>query len=259
MKRRLFYFGYGLLAYVLFLGVFVYAIGFIGNFLAPTALDAEPTAPFGKALLINTLLLGLFAAQHSVMARPGFKAMWTKIIPKEIERNTYVLATNLCMIAMFIFWEPMGGTIWNVENTIGRAALYSLYAAGWGLVFVATFMINHFDLFGLRQSWFALKGEEYKPIPFGTPGLYKYVRHPLYVGWFTVFWATPTMTTAHLVFAIATSAYILIAIQFEERDLVAHFGEKYAMYRKETPMFIPRFARRGDLKPIPVLEDNKTA
>ena len=240
MKRVLFFL-YGVVCYLIFFGTFLYAIGFIGNVFVPTALDGEATTPFVQALLINTLLLGVFAIQHSGMARPTFKKVWTKVVPVPIERSTYVLLSSICLIVMFKYWEPMGGVIWNVENTIGQAILYSLFAFGWLLVLIATFLINHFDLFGLRQVWLYLRGKEYTHLKFGTPWLYKYVRHPLYVGWFFAFWATPTMTVAHLIFSIATTAYILIAIQLEERNLIEHFGDKYANYRKDVPMLIPSF------------------
>ncbi len=244
MKRVLFFL-YGVVCYVIFFGSFLYAIGFIGNLFVPTALDAEATVPFMQALLINTLLLGAFAVQHSGMARPTFKKVWTKVVPKPIERSTYVLFSSVCLIVMFKYWEPMGGVIWNVESTIGQAILYGLFAFGWLLVLVATFLINHFDLFGLRQVWLYLRGKEYTHLKFDTPWLYKYVRHPLYVGWFFAFWATPTMTVAHLIFALATSAYILIAIQLEERNLVEHFGDKYADYRKDVPMLVPSFKSKS--------------
>lgn len=247
MKRVLFFL-YGVVSYLIFFGSFLYAIGFIGNLYVPTALDAEPTAPFLTALLINTLLLGVFAVQHSGMARPTFKKVWTKVVPEPIERSTYVLLSSVCLIVMFVMWEPMGGVIWNIESTLGQAIMYGLFAFGWLLVLVATFLINHFDLFGLRQVWLYLRGKEYTHLKFDTPWLYKYVRHPLYVGWFFAFWATPTMTVAHLIFSIATTAYILIAIQLEERNLVEHFGDKYANYREDVPMLVPSFKSKDNKK-----------
>lgn len=237
---RLLAFGYGLIAYTLFLGTYLYAIGFIGDFAVPTRLDSSTRGPIGWALLINLLLLGLFAVQHSVMARPGFKAVWTRIVPKPVERSTYVLFSSLALILLFALWQPMGVVIWNVESPSLRVLLYGLLAAGFIIVLVATFLINHFDLFGMRQVWLYLRGREYTPLRFKTPLFYKYVRHPLYVGWLLAFWAAPTMTVAHLVFAVMTTAYILVAIQFEERDLVAIHGEHYVRYRQEVPMLIPR-------------------
>ena len=197
------------------------------------------------ALLVNSLLLGAFAVQHSVMARPGFKRWLTRFIPKAAERSTYTLVSSLLLIALFGHWEPIGGVVWQVDDPIGRAVLYGLFGFGWALVLVATFLINHFDLFGLRQVWLHLTGREYSQLSFGTPGLYKWVRHPLYVGWLFAFWATPTMTVAHLVFALLTTGYILIAIRLEERDLLAVHPE-YAGYRKQVPMLIPRFKGSQD-------------
>ena len=230
---------YGTLVYVLFLGTFLYAIGFVGNFgIVPKSIDSGPVGPWPVAVFINAALLGLFAIQHSVMARPAFKRWWTRIIPQEAERSTYTLLSSLALIALFAFWEPMGGIVWSVESPVARALLYSAYAFGWLLVLVSTFLINHFDLFGLRQVWLQLRRQPYTALQFKTPVLYRYVRHPLYVGWFFAFWSTPTMTVAHLVFALATSAYILIAIQLEERDLIAEHPE-YAQYRERVPMLVP--------------------
>jgi protein-S-isoprenylcysteine O-methyltransferase Ste14 len=238
--RRIIAFIYGVTCYVIFFGTFLYAIGFVGNFLVPKSLDSIPGMAFGQALLINVGLLGLFALQHSLMARPAFKRWWTAFIPPQVERSTYVLFSSLALLLLFWQWQPMGGTIWNIENATGRLLLYGLFAFGWSLVLVSTFLINHFDLFGLRQVYLYLRGKEYTPLKFGTPGPYKLVRHPLYVGWFFAFWATPTMTVAHLVFALLTTAYILIAIQLEERDLLAAHAP-YAEYRRQVPMLVPRF------------------
>jgi protein-S-isoprenylcysteine O-methyltransferase Ste14 len=238
--KRLAFFLYGVLSYAVFLATFLYAIGFVGGFLTPTFLDGVPVLPLWQALVIDTLLLGLFAVQHSVMARPAFKRWWTRFVPEPVERSTYVLASSLALIALFAHWQPLGGVIWDVQDQLGRIVLYALFAFGWGLVLVTTFLINHFDLFGLRQVWLQLLGRPYTPLRFVTPGPYRLVRHPLYVGWFFAFWATPTMTAAHLVFAVATTAYILIAIQLEERDLVDAHGPDYAEYRRRVPMLIPR-------------------
>jgi protein-S-isoprenylcysteine O-methyltransferase Ste14 len=242
--KRIAAFIYGVVCYAVFFGTFLYAIGFVGDLFVPKSIDSAPESPLGQALLINTLLLGLFAVQHSVMARPAFKRWWTRFVPKPVERSTYVLFSSLALIALFVYWQPIGGVIWNVQDPIGRAVLYGLFAFGWGLVLLATFLINHFDLFGLRQVWLYLRGKEYRPLNFGTPALYKIVRHPLYVGWFFAFWATPSMTVAHLFFALLTAAYILIAIRFEERDLLAEHGARYSEYRKQVPMLVPRLGGR---------------
>ena len=240
--KRVIYFGYGVISYAIFFVTFLYAIGFVGNFAVPKTIDGIPEVSLGIALLINTALLGIFAVQHSVMARPAFKKWWTKIVPQEIERSTYVLLSSVALIALFAYWQPMGGVIWNITNPVGQVILYSLFAFGWGLVLVATFLINHFDLFGLRQVTLQLFNKPYTDLKFNTPWLYNYVRHPLYVGWFFAFWATPTMTATHLVFAVATTAYILIAIQLEELDLMDIHPE-YKEYREQVPMLIPSIGK----------------
>jgi protein-S-isoprenylcysteine O-methyltransferase Ste14 len=241
--KRLLIFVYGVLCYAVFFATFLYAAGFIGNLWVPKSIDSAPVVPFARALLTDLGLLGLFAVQHSVMARPAFKRWWTRIVPEPAERSTYTLFSSLALIALFALWQPLGGVVWNVTSEIGRAALYGAFAFGWGLVLISTFLINHFDLFGLRQVWLHLLGRRYQPVPFRMPVLYRYVRHPLYVGWFFAFWATPTMTATHLLFAIATTAYILIAIQLEERDLVAAHPE-YEEYRRRVPMLVPFTKRR---------------
>ncbi len=238
MFSRIAAFCYGVFCYLAFLASFLYAVGFLGNFGLTRTIDSTPQMPFIQALAINLALLGLFAVQHSVMARRGFKALWTRIVPAVVERSTYVLFSSLALLLLFWEWQPMGGVIWNIENSLGRLALYGLYGLGWLTVLATTFLINHFDLFGLRQVWMHLRGRAYTSIGFRTPGPYRYVRHPLYVGWLMVFWSAPLMTSAHLVFAIATTAYILIGIQFEERDLIEIHGE-YAEYRRRVPMFVP--------------------
>jgi protein-S-isoprenylcysteine O-methyltransferase Ste14 len=251
MVKRLVFFVYGVACYVVFLATFLYAIAFVGNLGTPTALDAPATGPIGRALAIDTALLALFALQHSIMARKEFKRRWTRIVPKAIERSTYVLFSSAALILLFWQWQPIGGIVWSVESTAATIVLRTLFAFGWGLVLISTLLIDHFDLFGLRQVWLNLKGQPYTPRPFTTPGPYRLVRHPLYVGWFFAFWMTPTMTIAHLVFAIATSAYILIAIQLEEHDLVREFGHTYEDYRRRVPMLVP-FARAKQKAADPV-------
>jgi protein-S-isoprenylcysteine O-methyltransferase Ste14 len=225
---------------VVFFATFLYAIGFIDNLFVPKAMDSGRSGPLMKALAIDTALLALFAIQHSVMARPWFKRAWTAIVPHAAERSTYVLFSSLALAALFWQWRPIGGTIWQVDNPVGRAVILSFYVLGYVIVLAATFLINHFDLFGLRQTWLRFRSHAYTPIGFQTPAFYNFVRHPLYVGWLFVFWSAPTMTATHLVFSVATTAYILIGIRFEERDLVATLGDSYQRYREEVPMLIPR-------------------
>jgi methanethiol S-methyltransferase len=243
MFKRLTIFLYGVTSYAVFFGTFLYAIGFIGNFGVPRALDGEVIGGFWRSLGVDLCLLGAFAVQHSLMARPFFKRWLTRFVPESAERSTYVLASSLALIALFVHWRPLGGEAWMVTDATLRGLLWGGFAFGWLLVLVATFLINHFDLFGLRQVWLQLRGRPYTHLAFSTPGPYRYVRHPLYVGWFFAFWCTPTMTASHLLFAIATSAYILVAIQFEERDLVAHFGETYRSYKARVPSLIPVLRR----------------
>jgi protein-S-isoprenylcysteine O-methyltransferase Ste14 len=245
MFRRVAVFAFGVVSYAVFLATFLYALAFVGGFLVPTTLDGAPRLPFAGALAIDLGLLTLFALQHSVMARPAFKRAWSRLVPQPMERPIYVLASSLCLIAMFVFWQPLGGTVWRVESPVGKAIAYVLFAFGWGLVLVTTFLINHFDLFGLRQVWLHLLGRPYRRLHFVEPGPYKLVRHPLYLGWLFAFWSTPTMAASHLVFAIMTTAYILVAIQLEERDLVAEHGASYESYRRRVPMLVPRSARRS--------------
>jgi protein-S-isoprenylcysteine O-methyltransferase Ste14 len=237
--KKLTVFTYGVLCYVIFFVTFLYAIGFVCNLVVPRSMDGPRVASLAASLVTDLGLLVLFALQHSVMARPGFKRWWTQFIPEPAERSTYVLASSIALIILFAFWQPLGGVVWHVTQPTMTILLYSLCAFGWALVLVSTFLINHFDLFGLRQVWLYLIGKPYTHLTFRTPGPYRLVRHPLYVGWFFAFWATPAMTLTHFVFALATSGYILAAIQLEERDLVAHLGTQYSDYRKRVPMLIP--------------------
>jgi methanethiol S-methyltransferase len=238
--KRIGFFVYGVVAYALFFGVFLYAIGFVGNFLVPKSMDVGGAGlPLWKALLVDSLLLGVFAIQHSGMARRSFKERWTRIIPKAIERSTFVLFASGALALLFACWRPIGAPVWLVTDDLGRAVLIALSLLGWLTVLVGTFHIDHFDLFGLRQAWCALTGDPPAAARFVTPGLYRVVRHPIYAGFVIAFWATPVMTIGHLAFALATTGYILVAIRLEERDLVRDYGERYQSYRREVPMLAP--------------------
>ena len=232
---------FGILNYVLFLGVFLYMVGFLGGFAVPKGIDGPVRSSLIEAVIVNLFLLLVFGVQHSVMARPLFKQWWTKVVPEPMERSTYVLFSNLALALLFWQWQPMGGIVWDIQQPALRAATWCLYAAGWVTILLSTLLINHFDLFGLRQVWLCFRGRPYASLPFATPCLYRYVRHPLYVGWLLAFWAVPTMGFAHLAFAVGMTTYILTAIQFEERDLIRHFGKSYEAYRRQVPMLIPRF------------------
>jgi protein-S-isoprenylcysteine O-methyltransferase Ste14 len=236
---RVLAFVYGVVSYVIFFVTFLYAIGFVGNFIVPKSIDSGEPELFGQALLINVLLLGLFAIQHSVMARPAFKRWWTRFVPQPVERSTYVLLASLALILLFWQWRPLTDVVWNVENPVGRNILWALFFLGWVTVLVGTCLINHFDLFGLRQVYLYQRGEEYTNLTFRTPFLYKIVRHPIMLGFIIAFWSTPHMTIGHLIFALVTTAYIVIAIQLEERDILSIHGTAYEEYRKQVSMLLP--------------------
>jgi protein-S-isoprenylcysteine O-methyltransferase Ste14 len=238
MFNRIAVFVYGVACYAVSLATFIYMAGFLGNFRIPASIDSSRQSPLALALLINFALIAVFAIQHSVMSRPWFKSAWTRIVPQPAERSTYLFFSCAAMLLLIWKWQPMGGVLWNVQSHAGRITLNILYAAGWVVVLAATFLIDHFDLFGLRQIWLNLVGTTYTSLKFRTPGMYRHVRHPLYLGWLLVFWSAPLMTSAHLFFAMVTSAYIFVAIQFEERDLVRAHRE-YAEYREHVPMIIP--------------------
>jgi protein-S-isoprenylcysteine O-methyltransferase Ste14 len=227
------------LSYVIFLLSFLYAIGFVGNLLVPKSIDSGDVGPLIPSLLINVLLLGLFAIPHSVMARPGFKAWFTRFIPTVIERTTYVFVSSVLLFVLYWLWQPMPGVIWHVESSIGSSILWGIFWLGWLTVLLSTFMINHFDLFGLRQVYINYRGQEYSHLDFRIVGLYKLCRHPIMLGFIIAFWATPTMSAGHLLFAAATTAYVFIALHFEERDLLVFFGDAYKNYQQKVPMIFP--------------------
>ncbi|HYR76583.1 MAG TPA: isoprenylcysteine carboxylmethyltransferase family protein [Pyrinomonadaceae bacterium] len=236
---RILAFLYGLVSYLIFFVTFLYAIGFVGNVFVPKSIDSGVPGSFTPSLVVDAVLLGLFAIQHSVMARPGFKKRWTQIVPQPIERSTYVLIASLVLALLFWQWRPILTVVWSVENSIGSLVLQVLFWVGWGTVLLSTFLIGHFDLFGLRQVYLYWVNKAYPATGFKTPGLYKIVRHPIMLGFITAFWATPRMTVGHLVFAVATTVYILIAVQIEEHDLTNLYGDTYREYKREVSMLIP--------------------
>jgi methanethiol S-methyltransferase len=258
MPKRFIVFLYGSVSYAVFLATFLYTVGFVGNIFVPRSIDAPREGSLATGLAVDIALLLGFAIQHSVMARPAFKRWMTRFIPKSAERSTYVLASSLALIALFIFWQPLGGTVWSVSEPLMVELMYGLYASGWLLILVATFLINHFDLFGLRQVWLNLTSKPYRPLAFKTPGLYRVVRHPLYVGWITVFWVTPIMTATHLLFSLVMIVYILVAIRFEERDLMATLGDDYRDYQRRVPMLVP-FTPAEDSGSTPRLSSIETS
>ena len=244
--RKPLYLLFGAMAYLIFFVTFLYLIAFTGNIpLVSRTVDVGPAAPLAAAALIDIGLIALFGLQHSVMARAGFKAAWTRIVPEPIERSAYVLAASLMLILLFAFWRPIPATIWRVENPLGEAVLWALFGLGWLIVLVSTFLLSHFELFGLKQVWTHARGTAAPAAEFRLPFFYKLVRHPLYSGFFIAFWATPHMTAGHLLLALGLSVYMLIAIRYEERDLVGLFGDRYEDYRRDVGMLAPRLRRRA--------------
>jgi len=238
-------FVYGVICYVVFLASFLYAVGFVGNLVVPKTIDSGTLGPMGEALLVNSILLALFAIQHSVMARPAFKAWWTRFVPRPLERSTYVLLASLLLALLCWQWRPMTDMVWSVDHPGGRMALQMLFWLGWLVVLASTFMINHFDLFGLRQVTLHLRGVPYTHPQFTTAALYRFIRHPIMLGFLIAFWATPDMSVGHLLFALATTAYIFIGIFFEERDSARFIGPPFENYRKQVPMIIPLPGRKA--------------
>lgn len=237
---------YGAICYLLFLAVFLVLMAFVGNFGLPRTIDAGDTIAAPWAAVVNLGLIVLFGLQHSVMARPAFKRWWTRFVPQAIERSTYVLASVVVTTLVMLLWQPIPYVVWDAPAGLVRYALWGLFFFGWLMVPAVTLLLNHFDLFGLRQVWLHHRGEQNTSLAFRTPGLYAWVRHPLYIGWMIAFWATPTMTVGHLLFAIGMTTYMLIAVQFEERDLVAHFGDEYVSYQKRVGMFVPKLITNVD-------------
>lgn len=237
---RMFYLLYAAIAYAIFLAIFLYLIAFVGNLPgAPLTVDRGPDSVAAVALPVNLALIALFGLQHSVMARPAFKAAWTRHVPPPIERATFVMMTNLVLVLLFLGWHPMPVPVWAVDSPTGAAILWGLFGLGWAIVLVSTFLINHFELFGLQQAWFAWRARnDAKPV-LHQPLFYKLVRHPLYAGFFLAFWATPSMSAGHLLLAAGMSVYMLIAIRLEERNLIDTFGADYLAYRETTPMLVP--------------------
>lgn len=245
LMKRWMIFLYGAVSYAVFLVTFLYTIGFVGNLWVPKSIDSAPVEPLGRALIVNLALLGVFAVQHSLMARSFFKRWLTQFVPASAERSTFVLASSLALVLLVTAWQPMGGIVWDASSTAMAPVLYAVFGLGWLLVLLSTFLIDHFDLFGLRQVWLQLRGRAYTPPQFRTPWLYRHVRHPLYLGFFLAFWATPTMSVAHLVFAVMCSVYILLATRLEERDLRKVHTE-YESYARDVPRFLPALRRRAD-------------
>ena len=236
---RVIIFIYGMVSYALGSASLLYLICFVSNIVVPKTIDSTPVGAIAPAVLVDLILVALFAFQHSLMARPGFKERWTRIVPQPAERSTYVLTTALVLTLLFWQWQPVPGVVWNVENAVGKALLQGLFWLGWVILFASTFMINHFDLFGLRQVYLRLKSEPYRPVPFVEVALYRFVRHPIMLGLLIGLWATPYMSVGHLVFAAATTVYVFIGIFLEEHDTRRALGERYERYRRETSMIVP--------------------
>lgn len=243
--QRITVFIYGMLAYAAFFITFLYLIGFVGNFVVPKSIDSGPAAPLAEALAINLALIGLFGLQHSIMARPWFKKRWTRIIPASVERSTFVMATCLVLALLYWQWRPMTQTIWEAEGAFVRLVLWALFWSGWALVLISSFVINHFDLFGLRQVYLNFQRRAYTHLPFSVSSLYRFVRHPLMSGFLIAMWATPSMTAGHLLFALGMTVYVLAAVRIEERDLVKFHGKAYQAYRSRVPMLLPSLRKKG--------------
>lgn len=237
--KRIAFFLYGVISYLIFAVTIFYLVGFVGDFFVPKTLDSGREGSLIQALIIDLGLFCLFGLQHSVMARPGFKARWTKIIPQPLERSTYVLMASFTLLLLFWQWHSLGGFIWQVQNSVVSSLLYTISGIGWLIVFASTFLIDHFDLFGLRQVYLYLRCQEYQHLQFKTVGLYKYVRHPLMLGFIIALWATPQMTVTHLFFALGMTIYMLIGIRLEERDMISIYGDLYQHYRQQVSMLIP--------------------
>jgi protein-S-isoprenylcysteine O-methyltransferase Ste14 len=235
---------YGLVAYLAFFVTILYAIGFVTGFAVPKTIDSGTGGPVAHAILVNGAILALFVVQHTIMARPWFKRRWTRVIPAPIERSTFVIAASAILLALFWQWRPMPEVVWNVDATWARVALHATAFVGWATVFASSFMVSHWDLFGLRQTFLPALGRRYVPLPFKITGLYRLVRHPLMLGFLIAFWATPTMTMGHLFFSVMTTAYIIVGVSIEERDLVAHFGDRYREYQERVPAVVPGWTKK---------------
>jgi methanethiol S-methyltransferase len=252
MARKVGVLLYGAIVYALFLGVFVYAIGFVGNVAVPKGIDDGSAGPWWSAVAVNVLLLGVFAGQHSVMARPRFKRWWTRIVPAHAERTTFVLAASLALALLLAGWRPLPTEIWSIGPDWARTAAWVLYGLGWAIVLLSTFLIDHFDLFGLKQVWARARGRAHRPPGFRQPLFYRLIRHPIMTGFIIAFWAAPDMTVGRLLFAAGTTGYILVAVRLEERDLLAQLGSTYERYLRSVPRFVPRFGRgRGTAEAEP--------
>jgi protein-S-isoprenylcysteine O-methyltransferase Ste14 len=242
---------YGLLCYAAFNACFLYLLGFLNGAFVPKSIDSGEPTQVAAAMGINVGLVLFFGIQHSVMARPGFKRWWTRFVPEPVERSTYVLLSVAAMLPIFAFWQPITTVVWSIESATARNAMLALHFTGVGLLLYSTILIDHFDLFGVRQVWLHFRGRPYTHHPFRTPSLYSYMRHPLYAGWLTALWATPTMTVGHLILTGGFTAYILVAVAYEERDLVAHFGDTYRRYQRTVPQLLPRPGRKAARCTVP--------